>query len=328
MRKLRPRYLRPVRANAGIVIPQFVIHAALSHLPEVFGKGEYAIMEQEECLFTTLSNDQVDSCLHKLQQRPPSVALRFAATRQQLPMITVMRETMPTEEPILGDDAGPVDEDINTSQEDTYLTPPGGALGGETFFRLPATGELISTSVTVVIERGGKRIELDADEDEVDVDSETRIITIVTPLLAGDHLVVTRYATYGLSGGDLFAHTFRYNGVVFIETENPMLTLFLEGIVWRELMLKHHQLLEQGLVDLDFGFRTMSLWEQIRPAIGFRSEVTVSGLVDWVAYKTVKDMRGGSVDLTDTDAVDAADHTLQFQTDLVTWGHDPECGEG
>jgi len=330
MRKLRPRYLRPVRDNAGITIPQIVLHAALSHLPEVFGKGEYAKYEQEERLFATLTNDQVDSCLHKLQQRPPSVSLRFPVERQQLPMITVMRETMPSEDPIIGDDAGAVDEDINPVETETVLEES--AVGGETVYKLPVTGELISSSVDVVVIRGGQRIELDADEDEFSVDSASRRITLASPLVAGDSLVVTRFASYGLTGGDLYAHTFRFNGVVFIETENPLLTLFLEGLIWRELQLKHDEILEAGLVDLDFGFRSMSLWDQIRPAIGYRSEITISGLIDWVAYKHISPppdsgLRGANAELDANTPGRSGSTTLQFQTDLVTWGEDPECGE-
>jgi len=325
-RKLRPRYVRrAARENAGIIIPRFVLHTALSGLTRTLERGEYLADEQEERFIASMTDEAVNSCFHYLQRRPPAVSLAFPKSAKQLPMITIMRETQNTEAPIIGDDAGVVDDDLSVVEDETVLTPDGGAVGGEDTFVLPCSGELYAHSVDVVVRRSGVGDEpLYQNMDEYTVVSTTKTITLATPLLAGEELVVTRYASKGMQGGDLEAATYRFNGVIFIETENPAITDFLEAIVWRELFLRKNALITSGLVDLDFGFRAISLWEQFVPAIGFRSEMTVSCLLDWVAYVGNEAPDDASATMTE----EAGGTTfLQMTHDLIVWEQTVDSGD-
>ena len=324
MSKRRPRFLpEATRQNAGIVSAQFIIHAALSHLPEVFGKGLYGRDSLEERIFDNLSHKQTEMCFNALQKRPPSVALRFPTERSQLPMITVARESMETEAAFLGEDAGSVPEAYGVVETETILTPEGGAVGGETVFAFPTVGDPISSSVDLIIRRSGQDIPLDHSGGEYRVDVAAKTITLVgVPVLAGDDVIVTRYGTYQLPGGDMVGMVFNYHGVILIDTENPILTTFLEGIVWRELMLQHDNMISSGLADIDFGFRDISQWDQIQPAIGYRAEIITTGFVEWAAYKRIIAPRGATAEFT----TDADDSILQLSFDLVTWGDSP-CSE-
>lgn len=323
--KMRPRYHKGARSNAGMTFPEFVLHAALKHLPEILGKGLYAKDAQQEVLFTSISQDMIDACFHKLQQRPPSIALQFPVERIQLPQVTIRRENMPLNEPIIGDDAGMVEEETNWVTDETVLTPEGGAVGGETHFSFAYVGELVTRSIGLVIRRGSDDIPLDYDASDFQLGNNTLTLDSSWALQAGDALVVTRYATYGLSGGDLYAYQYRFNYVIFIETENAMLTSFLAGLVWRELVLKYSELLAAGLVDLEIGFRAMSLWEQFIPPLGDRAELTVSGLTDWVAFQPKQQIRTVHSEVAQTFD---GENILVMDTELVVYeSTTTECGE-
>ena len=312
-RRLRPTYLHHQRTNAGIVMPQFVLHAALAPLTDKLRAGTYGRDAQEERLFTNLSQDTEDACFHALQQRPPGVSLQFPRTPQQLPMITIVQEEMPTEAPIIGDDAGEVEEELESIETDTVLTPTGGAIGGETSFILPVSGELVTRMVDLEIRHvAGTVTELDS-TDDFTVDADTKTITLLSALVAGDVLVATRFGYYTLPGGDLYANTFRFRYVIFVTTENTTLTAFLVGLVWRELVMQHDEVARSGLVDLDYQMRGLSLWDQAYPSIGERSEFLVEGLCDWVVYKRTQATRGVVVDL---DSTDGTESVLEAQFEL------------
>jgi len=308
-----------------MTFPEFVLHAALKHLPEILGKGIYAQDAQEEVLFTSISQDMIDACFHKLQMRPPAISLQFPVERTQLPMVTIRRENMPFDAPIIGDDAGMVEEDTHWTTDETILTPAGGAVGGETSFSFPYAGEIVTRSPEVYIRRGSDDIPLDYDASDFTVENNRIVLDPSWALQAGDELVVTRYATYGLSGGDLFGYQYRFNYVIFVDTENAMLTSFLAGIVWRELVLKYNELLASGLVDLEFSFRAMSLWEQFVPPLGDRAEITLSGLTDWVAYQPREQIRTVHSEVAQTSD---GENILVMDTELVVYeSTTTECGE-
>ncbi len=320
MSKRRPQYLNPQRTNAGIVMPEFVLHPALLPLVTALGRGDYARDAIEEPLFPNLSRDEVDACFHKLQDRPPGLGMEFPAEASQLPFITVVMESMPLEAPILADDAGEVPQDVH--QYTTPLVLVQTAVGGETEFVIPTEGELVTSMVDLEITRGGNTLILESDIADFTVDSKTKTVTLAVALQAGDTLTATRYASYGLEGGDLFGQQYRFNSVIFVDTENPTLTAFLVGLVWRELVLGANTLRANGLVDLEISLRRMSLWQELAHPRGWRTEMVVTGLCDWVVYERVVAPRSLRAEFTETTADDDDDPILVVQTELYRWSDD------
>lgn len=316
MRLKRPRYYKPARTNAGITSPRFVLHAALADLPQKFGTGTYLKGASEEALFTTISQDLLDSCLHALQERPPSVSLAFPKDPAYLPMITIQREIMSQQDEFIGDDAGLVEEEVDWITDATTLTPTGGAVGGETTLLVPCVGDLITTSTVLWLTRSGASTELDASAGDYTVDAATKTITLASALQAGDVVYAERYATYKLPGGDLIGNRFGFNYVIFVDTPNDLQTEVLSGIVWRELVAKHDILIAAGLQDMNFGFREMSPWTELQAPQGERTEVTVSGTVTWAAYKRAT--LGRTLDM-DMYNIDGDEIQLEMSQDIVVY---------
>lgn len=324
------RFVHPQRTNSGIILPELVIHAALSELPAKLKSGYYGKGNLEEPLVrVTPGMDQalIDDVFESLRKNPPTVGMEFPSDEQQLPAIFISTETMEATAPILADDAGSVAREVNTYEQETVLIEA--AVGGETQFVIPCAGELISSMVDLVQIIGGQEIELFLNDD-FSVDSASKRITLNSPLGAGDKLICTRYASWGLPGGDLYANTFSGTYIVFIDTRNPVTTSILKGIVWRELTLQTATLLSSGLVDLEYSVRYQSLWSEIQPAIGHRAELVVNCLTTWVAYKRLEEVDGISWSIRHNASEYNAspdDTVLELNTPFVRWPTDEEEAE-
>jgi len=319
MRLKRPRFYTPSRDNAGITSPRFILHAALATLPTKLGSGTYLKGDNEEPLFTTISQDLIESCMHALRQRPPSVSLAFPKSPSQLPMITIRREIMEQREEFIGDDSGCVEDEVDWVTDATVLTPTGGAVGGETELIIPCTGELVTSSIELYITRSGVDIELDQRADDYTVSAATKTITLAVALQASDIVYIDKYAVYGLPGGDLIGNRFGFNYVIFIDTQGNLLTEILSAIVWRELVTQHGILVNAGLADLDYGFRDMSPWDDYKAPQGERTELTVTGTCEWIAYSR-QDL-GKTLD-TEIYDIDGDEILLEMNQDLVVYSND------
>jgi len=325
--KRTPQYHRGARSNCGVVMPQFLLHAALQELPQKLRSGTYGNDSRQERLVQTLSYELMDQSFHKLQQRPPSLSLNFPVEPLQLPQLTIVRESMTEENPIIGHDAGPVEQDMNLMENVVLIAS---ATGGETTFQIPCVGNPVPSTIELLVTRGGTPYtELRYEYGDFNVNINERELVLTDALLAGDGLTIVRAAARGLAGGNLHAVTFRFSCVIFIEAENPIVTSVLEALVWRELQLKHDALISEGLVDIDFGFRQLSQWSQIVPAIGFRSEMVVTGLVAWMAFDAASSSEGSllehaTVAVSGTTGAGEDIGEMTMHSDLVYWDRGSE----
>jgi len=283
-------------------MPEYVLHAALENLPVKLKNGTYAREAIEEPLFRNLSQDLIDSCFNALQKRPPSLSLAWPQTSEQLPMITIMPENMPLTSPVMADDAGEVDEEVVEVTDDQILVAS--AVGGETVVPFTCPGEPVTRAIELKIVRGGSDVSIEQEEGEFSVTADPKQITLSSALVAGDQLIMTRHAYYGLPGGDLFVQSFQFNYVIFVETMNPLLTSFLVGLVWRELVLRYDEILDAGVSDIEYVMRAMSLWAQVQPAIAFRTELATSGKTDWLLYKRTQATRTVNIAIAETAGTD------------------------
>ena len=316
--KGRSKFPRPQRTNAGIVFPEFVLHAALADLPQKLGDGVYNIGASEEPIFTIirgLSQELVEATFDSLRNRPPSVSLTFPESDKELPTITVVNESQPQEHPIIGADAGQVEPDFTVVEESIVLSADGGAVGGETEFQLP-TRDVISNSVELNVERAGEDIPLYHVEDEFSVDSASGKVTLADALVAGDVLTLEKYAYEGLHGGDLYGTIFTFENALLIDTDSPRITMVLAAICWRELVLASNSMIAAGLADLEFTRRALSPWDAYRLPIGYRTDLVVTGKAEWTVYSRLDPIRTINLDY---DGTDGTEDVLQMSTDLVVY---------
>lgn len=317
------RFARPSRSNAGIVLPEFPLFAALQELPVKLADGVYAADASEEPFISEilgLSLELSEAAFASLRQRPPHLALYLHRDRQQLPSITIQPETMTPTARGIGDDAGIEDEDVDIFDTPTELTPSGGAVGGETVFSLPSR-PVVSGSVRLSVTRGSDTFALYAGAyPDFSVDSEKGLVTLASPLVAGDVLSLDSFAVYGLSGGEMFFVMHDFTHVILIDTWNPLITAVLVACVWRELMHQYSALQSAGLTDIEISRRSLSLWEDRVPPLGYRAELSVSGYTEWSTYKRVDFPRTLDVDM---DTVSGDDSLLLMQAELASLGESP-----
>lgn len=325
----RRNYNHPQRENSGIVLPEFIIHAALSDLPRKLATGYYEEGRAEEPIVKVVqgvSQELIDQVFESLRRKPPSIGLEFPNDRQNLPAIFVVTETMDTAAPILADDAGAIRPDINTFEGTHWLTE--NAQGGETEFLLPSEGDLITGMVSLWKYDVGASdpYELDNGYDYT-VDAATKTVTLSSALLQNEKLYAAKWGSWGLPGGDLYATTFQANLVIFVDTENPVVTSVLKGLVWLELTLKTAQILSSGLADPTISIRYQSIYDEIRPALGHRAEVVFSCLTSWLAYDRTPIVKTMQFDGYDAQNPDGS-AVLEMNFELVRWATDEEAEEG
>jgi len=324
----RHRFVEPQRNNSGVVLPEFVLHAALRDLPEKLGRGEYGKGGLEEPLVRVvrgLDQNMINSVFENLRRKPPSVGLEFPSDPQHLPSIFVTTESMHSEAPVLADDVGVVEQEINTYE--TPLDIVASAAGGEYEVYIPAEGDLVTRMLELRLDPSiGDEQELVEGEDYF-VDAASKRVELFSPLAAGDRLYAYRWASYGLPGGDLYGNTFRCTFVVFIDTENPVVTSVLKGLVWREFTLKTNSILASGLADLNYSVRYQSIWNDIAPAIGHRCELVVDCLTTWIAYDRTPTIKSASGELTAFTNKDDEGTVLECTAELYRWAEDDELEE-
>jgi hypothetical protein len=298
------------------VLPEFSLYAALQDLPEELGRGKYAEGSREEPVlstFTGLSPELIDDVFLALQQKPPHLSLDFPRSPAHLPIISIKPEAMAPAGQMMGHHGGYEDEDTTEVTTDTVLTPTGGAVGGETTFQLPER-HIIPGSLTLTVTTGGVETSLFPVYNEFTLVGESGVITLATALSAGDILTATGYSYYGLPGGDIYSTLFDFTHVIFVDSLNPLVTGVLVGLVWRELVTKQLDLHTAGLSDLEFSRRSLSLWEDREPPLGFRSEIAVTGITEWKAYVRAPSPRVLEVDMDTTDGEN--DSILQMTMEL------------
>lgn len=277
----RSRFPRPIRDDAGIVLPEYILFAALSGLPEKLQKRIYLDNASEEPVITELtglSQDLIENCLDGLSKKTPRVTLGFPKTVEQLPSIAIVCEDMQQSSSFIGDVAGEIDMETVAVEDEVSVES---AVGGELSFSLH-NKNVIPSSVVLTITRSGVVIPLFPTYNEFTVTS-AGVVTLASALVAGD-IVTANYGYFDTHGGQYKGAIFTFNHVIFIETINPLLTSFLFGLVWRELMLYKASMEASGFSDLEISRRAFSLWNDMQPPYAFRTELVVSGKTEWKTY--------------------------------------------
>jgi len=287
-------YVKPQRDNVGLVFPEMLIHSVLRDMQEKLALGKYGDGNREEPIvqqFRGISERTIEGLFNSLRKpRQPKLSLAFPTGREahMLPWISIIPEGMSEYQVVLNDAGEDIAFQAEAVEETTTLAPLSGVVAGETEFQFPQRNiDAQSTYESIYIVRGGENIPLNWIDDDFTVDAATGVVTLAAALIAGDSLVCTEYIYYGLEGGTVVTSFNEFNHVIFVDTLNPLLTHFLVGLVWRELMINRVVMQQNGLDDIRISRRSLSLWDASVPAIGFRAEVVVSGKTEWTAYSRV-----------------------------------------
>lgn len=281
-------YVKPQRDNVGIVFTEMLLRHALKDMVIALGKGAYADGSREEPIiqqFRGISEEDIKGCFTVLQRKPPRLTFAFPTDTVMLPAIVIQIEDSHEHSVVLHDDADSVEYDVTEHTDTVTLKPQSGAVVGETVYRFPWRNiDANSIKETVYIRRGGADYPLSWLYDEFTIDGEKGEITLTTPTILNDSVICTSLLYYGLPGGDVSISFQLVNHVIFVDTINPIVTNFLVGLVWRELMAQRLMLVNNGLDDIRLSRRSMSLWDTVKPSMGFRSEIVVQGKTEWTAY--------------------------------------------
>lgn len=324
--KRRSRRSPPRREVSGIVLPEFILWYILQPLERHLASDRYGYDSIEEPVFASFSGfprELSDQVFTHLRTTPPRVVLGFQnSDRVQLPIISIVPEAMTPTAEMIGRDASLEEEEV-VQVTNEVLTPVGGAVGGETTFKLQRSDVSVGSEI-ISYTRGGSYVPLYSVYNEY-VLSTSGVVTLTSPLIAGDILTANRYSYYGLPGGDYYATGFDFTHVIFIDTWNPLVTSALLGIIWRELMTKKDEIQDLGLFDLELSRRSQSLWEASQPAYGYRSELVVTGYTEWHAYRRGEFPRTISVDM---DTTSGDESVVRLEADIASLGVNTTPDEG
>lgn len=298
-------YVKPQRENVGITFPEMVLYYVLQGLPIALKSGKYAEGSREESIisqFKGISEAKIKGCFNALRSYPPRISLAFPADEHSLPCITVVAETMEEDKIVLGEYGGDIPYDATEIATETTLYPLSGNVAGETVYRFPVLNiDKDSIMDSIYIRRAGADIPLSYVYSEFSLGSDNDRITLVTPTIAGDEIICKSYTYYTLEGGEVSYVGMKFSNVIFVDTINPLLTNFLVGLVWRELLVNRITLQDNGFENVRISRRSFSQWDLTRPAIGVRSELVVSGLTEWSAYAREERARLVDDEIEDSD---------------------------
>ena len=281
-------YVKPQRDSVGIVFPEMILYYVLQSLPIALKQGKYAEGHREESIiaqFRGISERDIKGCFNALRSNPPKVSLAFPRDEHSLPCITVVPESMNEQTIVLGESGDDIPYDATEVETDTVLSPLSGSVVGETVYKFPVLNiSAQSIQDSIYIRRSGEEIPLFSVYSEFTIDAENGRITLATPTIADDQVVCSEYIHYTLEGGEVSYVGMQFSHVIFVDTINPLLTNFLVGLVWRDLMVNRLTLQENWLENVRISRRSLSQWDLVRPPVGFRSELQVTGLTEWTAY--------------------------------------------
>ncbi len=281
------RYTRPQREDSGIILPEFPLFKVLQGLQEPLAKGTYLKDASPEPVILEdlgLSIETVEQVFQHFRRTPPRISLGFPLDRIQLPMIVLVPESMDSDGEVFGYFSRAQQADVAEADAE-ILTPPGGAAGGETEFKLQFSPVLLGSD-EYQVERGGETIPLFSAYSDYST-TEKGVVTLGTPLQAGDILTCLGYSYYTLPGGEYLACPYEFHHGIIIETVDSVISSALLALVWRQLVLNLDVLTAAGLEALSISRRSFSLWGEVQPMVGHRAELAVAGKVQWSAFKQV-----------------------------------------
>lgn len=303
--KTTSRFTRPQRNNGGILHPEFSLFSIVSRIQEPLAKGtylkQYGSVEPVVEEIQGVSDVVIERVFSALRKRPPRVSLGWPRDRIQAPSIVIVPNEMnPKGEQFLRHSAGSVNETV--VEETNSLTLIASAVGGETSFELPRA-PIVRGSEVLIIERGGEETRLFPYDQDYQIDVNGKI-TLNDALLVGDKLSCSSWKYYSLPGGKYFANVFTNSVYIIIDSPNQILCSVISGLVWRELITSQEDLDNAGFSSFSFSRTGFTLWDTIKPTLGYRINLVVSGDVQWTTFRKEDPIRGLNIEIDETSGME------------------------